>query len=67
MTMLFAGSWIEWVLYVGAGLVLAIYTWQVLVPRVQHLFSKPKRDPAARAAELLRRYHERKANKLPPE
>ncbi|HMB92957.1 MAG TPA: hypothetical protein VKP65_19055 [Rhodothermales bacterium] len=67
MTSPLTGSWIEWVLYVGAGLVLAIYTWQVVVPRVQHLFFKPKRDPEERAAELLRRYRERKANKLPPE
>ncbi len=67
MTIPFTGSWIEWVLYVGAGVVLAIYTWQVVLPRIQHLFFNTHQDPEERAAEPLRRYHERKANKLPPE
>jgi uncharacterized oligopeptide transporter (OPT) family protein len=58
------GHWIEWMLY-AAGLVGTIYTWQVMIPRLRTFLPQP--DPEERAAELLRRYHERKTNEGSPE
>lgn len=54
----FTGSWIEMVLYVGAGIVLALYGYHVLLSLL-----KPRRstEQAAkeRADQLLQHYHGR--------
>lgn len=55
VSLLSAGSWIEAVLYVAAGLVLGIYALRV----VRRLRSKPPSAKAVaedRAAALLRKY-----------
>ena len=54
-----SGSWIEMFLYVGAGAVLALYGYHVLLSLIKPRRSA-KQDAAERAHQLLQQYHARR-------
>ena len=53
-------SWVELLLAIGSGIVMLIYLYQVIWPRINAVFL-PKPDYEERVAELLRVYRKQKA------
>ena len=54
-------SWIESLLFVAAAAVLALYVFQIFLPKIKQIIGTES-DPEERAAELLAKYRRRQTN-----